>query len=197
MKDNHLQKSERDRMQSGPLSLIRARRCSWTEEEVDRKAIHSSKAGASYLHIPKHSREIVGAGAEVEVVENIFLHGRYVWIWKPNEAVTVRNKKWTVYRTRVCMTSITMICSTSKRCVRNMVRKRDKQIMGEDNYTAKVPTPLLLSFNFFLLWGPCLKAISKTSKEPTKFKDQIDKSSNIKNVTWYTSPLHSIHKIDG
>lgn len=49
------------------------------------------------------------------------------------------------------MTSITMICSTSKRCVRDTVGKRHKQIMGEDNYTAKVPTPLLLSFNFFLL----------------------------------------------
>lgn len=79
VKDNHLQKSERDRMQSCPRQSS-VRRFSCTEEEVDRKALHSSKAGAFYLHIPKHSREIVGAGAEVEVVENIFLHGCYVWI---------------------------------------------------------------------------------------------------------------------
>lgn len=51
------------------------------------------KSPASYLHIPKHSGEVVRAGAEAEMVENVFLQRGYVRIAELYKAGTAQIRK--------------------------------------------------------------------------------------------------------
>lgn len=46
-----------------------------------------------YLHIPKHGREIVRAGAEVQVVQDVLLHPGQVWVAQLNAVVAVPNQE--------------------------------------------------------------------------------------------------------
>lgn len=57
------------------------------------RQISRTKSPVSYLHIPKHSGEVVRAGAEAQMVENVFLQRGYVWIAEPYKAGTAQTGK--------------------------------------------------------------------------------------------------------
>lgn len=51
------------------------------------------KPWAFYLHVSKHGWEIVRAGAEAEVVEDVFLHCCYVGIAKPHQVTVPKQER--------------------------------------------------------------------------------------------------------
>lgn len=60
---------------------------------VIRRQIPRIKSPAFYLHISEHRREIVRAGAEMEVVEDIFLHCCYIWVGRLYKVTTAMKQK--------------------------------------------------------------------------------------------------------